>query len=250
MTEFQSRCISACEPLLLVYNGSRFEEISGVYFRSTVPIGEESMMVYIYSDEGGFGLEGGNWHALEKYSYRSESELIEAFVKKLEIHLEAGQVAVRKGIPAGYTDGIGKRRIFMLGMFLYLASFFLETVSITVSPETIRRTPERVVMRGWECVSFFFAHGVKHMPALVIYGIWNLIFIIGFILLRAKIWPPFADTLRLAVFVGIFSCWVIFYRADATPLVGYYLWGMSVFLLLVTAQVKFYWVYMLKRTWR
>jgi len=86
---FQERCLEECgnifRPIPVLRYGD-FEKIVGkteTYFRATVEGPNHALEVYVYQDEAGYMLDGKRWTIFEKPDYRSENELLEAFLKSL-----------------------------------------------------------------------------------------------------------------------------------------------------------------------
>jgi len=54
------------------------------YWRITWKIDDETIEAYIYDDEAGIMKSGNDWTAFERPDYRLESDLLAAFVAKLD----------------------------------------------------------------------------------------------------------------------------------------------------------------------
>lgn len=89
ITGFQERCLEECRNTFRQIPALRygdFENIVGkteTYFKATAEGPNHALEVYVYQDEAGYMLDGKRWTIFEKPDYRSESELLEAFLKSL-----------------------------------------------------------------------------------------------------------------------------------------------------------------------
>ncbi|OGW51435.1 MAG: hypothetical protein A2V62_03355 [Nitrospirae bacterium RBG_19FT_COMBO_58_9] len=65
---------------------SSFQEVVGkkeTYLKATVKAAQHILEVYLYEDEAGYLLEGGEWTIFEKPDYSTSSELLGAFLASL-----------------------------------------------------------------------------------------------------------------------------------------------------------------------
>jgi len=89
ITRFQERCLGECRNIfrqIRVLRYGDFEKIVGkteTYFKATAEGPNHALEVYVYQDEAGYMLDGKRWTIFEKPDYRSENELLEAFLKSL-----------------------------------------------------------------------------------------------------------------------------------------------------------------------
>ena len=89
ITGFQERCLEECRTLFRQIPAPRygdFEKIVGkaeTYFKATADGPHHALEVYVYEDEAGYMLDGKRWTIFEKPDYRSQKELMEAFLKSL-----------------------------------------------------------------------------------------------------------------------------------------------------------------------
>jgi hypothetical protein len=90
---FQERCLEECREIfrqIPVLRYGDFEKIvgkTGTYFKATAEGPGHALEVYVYQDEAGYMLDGKRWTIFEKPDYRSENELLEAFLKGLRERL-------------------------------------------------------------------------------------------------------------------------------------------------------------------
>jgi hypothetical protein len=89
MAGFQERCLEECRNIfrqIPALQYGNFETIVGkaeTYFKTTADGPHHALEVYVYEDEAGYMLDGKRWTILEKPDYRSEDELLQAFLKSL-----------------------------------------------------------------------------------------------------------------------------------------------------------------------
>ena len=89
ITGFQERALEECRNIfrqIPVLRYGDFEKIVGkreTYFKATAEGPNHGLEVYVYEDEAGYMLDGKRWTIFEKPDYRSENELLEAFLKRL-----------------------------------------------------------------------------------------------------------------------------------------------------------------------
>jgi|SRR5215470_156176 len=89
ITEFQERCLEECRNIFTQISALRyrdFEKIVGkreTYFKATAEGPNHALEIYVYQDEAGYMLDGKRWTIFEKPDYRSESELLGAFLNGL-----------------------------------------------------------------------------------------------------------------------------------------------------------------------
>jgi hypothetical protein len=89
LSKFQTDRLQECENLFEKFPNlehSGFQEVVGkreTYLKATVKAPEHVLEVYIYEDEAGYLLEGGEWTICEKPDYSSPSELLGAFLAGL-----------------------------------------------------------------------------------------------------------------------------------------------------------------------
>ena len=94
LTKFQRDGLEECESLLEKFPNmehSGFQEVVGkreTYLKATVKAPQHVLEVYLYEDEAGYLLEGGEWIIFEKPDYPSSAELLNAFLTKLHENLK------------------------------------------------------------------------------------------------------------------------------------------------------------------
>ncbi len=95
LTDFQKNLLRDVESLLgnipHLERGA-FQEVVGkreTYLKATVKAPRHVVEIYIYEDEAGYLLEGGEWTIFEKPDYSSPDELIRTFLASLREKLGA-----------------------------------------------------------------------------------------------------------------------------------------------------------------
>ncbi len=94
LTDFQKSLSQKVESLLLSIpdlEDGGFREVVGrreTYLRTTVKTLQHIIEIYIYEDEAGYLLEGGDWTIYEKPDYFSSDELVMSFLKGLRKELK------------------------------------------------------------------------------------------------------------------------------------------------------------------
>ncbi|MBK8275058.1 MAG: hypothetical protein IPK92_04260 [Nitrospira sp.] len=94
LTDFQKSSRQEVESLLRSIpncEGGGFQEVVGrreTYLRTTVKTLQHIIEIYIYEDEAGYMLEGGDWTIYEKPDYSSSDELLMSFLKGLREKLK------------------------------------------------------------------------------------------------------------------------------------------------------------------
>jgi|SRR6266403_2109000 len=89
ITGFQERCLDGCRNIFGQISALRYGEFAKIvgkretYFKTTAEGPSHALEVYVYQDEAGYMLDGKRWTIFEKPDYRSENELLEAFLKSL-----------------------------------------------------------------------------------------------------------------------------------------------------------------------
>lgn len=89
LTDFQKSLLQDVENILrslpdLEWGG--FQEVVGkreTYLKATTKAPSHVVEIYIYEDEVGYLLEGGEWTIFEKPDYSSPIELVRAFLSSL-----------------------------------------------------------------------------------------------------------------------------------------------------------------------
>lgn len=89
-TPFQVRCRSALEKMLGTSGFSApLEHVVGSgesYFRVLVKEVPIRFEIFVYEDEAGF-FEGESWHAFEAVDFDTDDELVDRFVRDVEVSL-------------------------------------------------------------------------------------------------------------------------------------------------------------------
>ena len=89
LTDFQKNALQEVENLLgsiLRLERGIFQEVVGkreTYLKATVKAPQHVLEIYIYEDEAGYLLEGGEWTIFEKPDYSSSGELLGTFLASL-----------------------------------------------------------------------------------------------------------------------------------------------------------------------
>jgi len=89
LTEFQINALQEVENLFKSIpnlDHNPFQEVVGkkeTYLMSTVKAPQHILEIYIYEDETGYFLDGGEWRIFEKPDYPSSSDLVSAFLADL-----------------------------------------------------------------------------------------------------------------------------------------------------------------------
>lgn len=88
-SNFQTQCLQRCNDLLGKIPGlehSGFQEVVGrkeTYLKAMVKGSQRVLEVYIYENEAGYMMVGGEWVIFEKQDYSSADELLQAFLAGL-----------------------------------------------------------------------------------------------------------------------------------------------------------------------
>lgn len=83
MTSFQKDCINGCKTIPTV--DITFEAVIGdteTYYISNFSVADHNFTVYVYVDEAEF-KNNGDWYIFESPDYKSDKELANAFLAKL-----------------------------------------------------------------------------------------------------------------------------------------------------------------------
>jgi hypothetical protein len=89
LTDFQKISLQEVENILRSTPNLEcgdFQEVVGkreTYLKATAKAPRQVVEIYIYEDEAGYLLEGGEWTIFEKPDYSSSGELIETFLASL-----------------------------------------------------------------------------------------------------------------------------------------------------------------------
>lgn len=93
LTDFQKSSRQEVEDLLRSIPNVEcrgFQEVVGrseTYLKATAKAPQHIVEIYIYEDEAGYLLEGGEWTIYEKPDYSSSGELLETFLTGLREEL-------------------------------------------------------------------------------------------------------------------------------------------------------------------
>ncbi len=94
LSKFQTDGLQECKNLFEKFPNmehSDFQEVVGkreTYLKATVKAPQHLLEVYIYEDEAGYLLEGGEWTIFEKPDYSSSGELLNTFLVRLRENLQ------------------------------------------------------------------------------------------------------------------------------------------------------------------
>ncbi len=95
MNKFQEKCVASIKELLVKKKDRKsikFEEVIGRkedYLKSGFQTKSGNHLeVFVYIDEVGFMFGEKDWHICEKSDFRSEEDLIQAFISKLDKYLD------------------------------------------------------------------------------------------------------------------------------------------------------------------
>jgi hypothetical protein len=136
-------------------------------------------------------------------------------------------------------------RLFWIGLFIYVASFFLAAVGQSL--------PGSRSIPGYSCAFFalvdpiqsplhryggIYEHKEFEYYSMIVSGSINLAILgfVGLIVCGHKSWV--ANVLRILVPFMIPFCWVVFHYQKFYPREGYFLWTLGILLVLFSNQRK------------
>jgi hypothetical protein len=127
------------------------------------------------------------------------------------------------------------RILILLGLVLYVASFFLTAV---------KDTKTSAGMPGYKCATTALLapwggdglNMLRETPvdyfALLFSGWINPVFLITALAFLIRPQGRFAGILRVVLLLMLPACWIVFYKAELRPVEGYFLWTAAMLLVL------------------
>lgn len=142
-----------------------------------------------------------------------------------------------------------KTKIFMAGLLIYAASFFLPSVGgfVNVVGAPVHRPT------GFECAFLAFIGPLEEARQKLLYGHpfifsdfeyfslliagWiNLVFLISAFLDLSGLYPRVLAPLKVALALMIPFCWIFFYLKHLHPLAGHFLWIIGMVVVIFFAE--------------
>jgi hypothetical protein len=130
------------------------------------------------------------------------------------------------------------RILLLIGMVLYIVSFFLTAVKDTFASTSASGYPGYLcayltLLSPWghDGLRMLQASPVDYFAVLVS-GLINPVFLITMVLLLRKPNSRLAATLRVVVLCMFAACWIVFYKEHLRPQAGYFLWTAAMLLVL------------------
>jgi hypothetical protein len=132
------------------------------------------------------------------------------------------------------------RILILLGLALYVASFFLTAV---------KDAKTSAGMSGYKCATTALLapwggdglNMLRETPvdyfALLFSGWINPVFFVAAVAFLIRPQGKFAGVLRIVLLVMFIACWIVFYRAQLRPAAGYFLWTAAMLLVLFSSKL-------------